>query len=58
MAISDLYVTLSEILEECGVTAVQYDNALGCVKKSSLYYVNEKPCEENIGPYNTVILNL
>ena len=24
-------VTLSEILEECGNTAEQYDNAFGCV---------------------------
>ena len=26
-------VTLSEIVEECGVTPEQYDNALGCVEK-------------------------
>ena len=33
VTISDLPdVTLSEILEECGVTVEQYDNALGCVK--------------------------
>ena len=32
-------VTLSEILEECGVTAEQYGNASGCVeKKVSLLY--------------------
>ena len=34
VTISDLSdVTLSEILEECGVTAEQYGNALGSVKK-------------------------
>ena len=34
VTISDLSdVTLSQILEECGVTAEQYDNALGCVEK-------------------------
>ena len=32
---------LSEILEVCGVTAEQYDNALGCVEKRSLYYINQ-----------------
>ena len=32
VTISDLSdVTLSEILEECGVTTEQYDNKLGCV---------------------------
>ena len=31
-------VTLSQILEECGVTAEQYDNALGCVEKG-LYII-------------------
>ena len=42
VTISDLPdVTLSQILGECGVTAEQYDNALGCVKKRSLYYTNE-----------------
>ena len=30
-------VTLSEILEECGVAAEQYGNALRCVEKRSLY---------------------
>ena len=29
-------VTLSEILEECGVSAEQYDNALGYMEKRSL----------------------
>ena len=38
IVISDLSdVTLSEILEECGVTAEQYSNTLRCVKKRSLY---------------------
>ena len=42
VTISDLSdVTLSKILEECGVTGEQYDNALGCVEKRSLYYINE-----------------
>ena len=37
VTISDLSdVTLLQILEECGVTAEQYDNALGCVEKRSL----------------------
>lgn len=39
--ISDLsYVILSEILEQCGVTEEQYNNALGCVKKRYPYYRN------------------
>ena len=51
-------VTLSEILEECGVTAEQYDNALGCLEKRFSMLYERKPCEVNIGPYNTVILKL
>ena len=59
VTISDLSdVTLSQILEECGVTAEQYDNALGCVEKKGIYILLKKPCEVNIGPYNTVILKL
>ena len=40
VTINDLsVVTLSEILQECGVTPEQYDNALGCVeKKVSILY--------------------
>ena len=46
------------MLEECGFTAEQYDNTLGSVvKKVSILY-KRKPCEANIGPYNTVILLL
>ena len=30
-------VTLSEILEKCGIISEHYGNALGLVKKSSLY---------------------
>ena len=59
VTISDLSdVTLSQILEECGVTAEQYDNALGCVEKKVSILYKRKPCEVNIGPYNTVILQL
>ena len=59
VAITDLPdVTLSEILEECGVTGEQYDNALGCVEKMVSILYKQKPCEVNIGPYNTVILKL
>ena len=54
VTISDLSdVTLSQILEECGVTAEQYDNALGCVEK---ILFKRKPCEVNIGPCKKVIL--
>ena len=42
ITISDLSdVTVSEILEDYGVAAKQYDNALGCVEKRYLYYINE-----------------
>ena len=59
VAISDLSdVTLSQILEECGVTAEQYDNALGCLEKKVSILGKRKPCEVNIGPYNTIILKL
>ena len=49
-------VTLSEILEECGVTAKQYDIALGCVEKKVSILYKQRPCEVNIGLYNAVIL--
>ena len=41
VTVSDLSAILSEILEECGVTAEQYDSALGYVEKRSLYHINE-----------------
>ena len=59
VTISDLSdVTLSQILEDCGVTAEQHDNTLGCVEKKVSMLYKRKPSEVNIGPYNTVILNL
>ena len=45
-------------MEECGVTAEQHYNALGCVEKKVSILYKQKPCELNIGPYNTVILKL
>ena len=45
-------------MEECGVTTEQYDSALGCVEKKVSILYKRKPCEVNIGPYNTVILKL
>ena len=45
-------------MEECGVTAEQYDNALGCVQKKVSILYKWKPYEVNIGPHNTVILKL
>ena len=32
--------------------------ALGCVEKKASILYKRKPCEVNIGPYNTVILKL
>ena len=32
-------VTQSEILIKCGVTAEQYENALGCVEKKCLHII-------------------
>ena len=59
VTISDLSdVTLSQILEECGVTEEQYDYALGCVEKTVSVLCKRKPREVNIGSYNTVILKL
>ena len=51
-------VTLSEILGECAVTTEQYGKALGCVEKKVSILYKRKPCEANIGPYNSVILKL
>ena len=45
-------------MEECGVTAEQYHNALGCVEKKVSILHKEKPCEVNVGPHNTVTLKL
>ena len=51
--INYLYVSLSEILEECGVTAEQSDNAIKCVEKRSLYYINRKHGKSTSDHYNT-----
>lgn len=52
ITINDLSdVTQSELLEECGVTAEQDANALVCVEKRSLYYINRnivKSTSDNI----------
>ena len=45
-------------MEECGVTAEQHGSALGCVEKKVSILYKRKPCDINIGPYNTVILKL
>ena len=59
VTISDVSdVTLSEILEENGVTAEQHGNALECMEKKVSILYKRKPCEVNIGLYNTVILKL
>ena len=50
--------TLSEVLEECGVTAEQYVNAIGFVEKHVSILYKRKPFEVKIGPYNTVISKL
>ena len=46
-------VTQSEIFNKCGVTAEQFENALGCVEKNVFILYKRKPCEANIGPYST-----
>ena len=59
VAISDLSdITLSKILEKSEVTEYHYENALHCVEKKVSIVYKRKPCEVNIGPYNTVILKL
>ena len=45
-------------MEDCGVTAEQYDHTLGCVEKKVSILYKRKPCEINIGPYENVILKL
>ena len=44
-------VTLSEVLEECGVSPEQYDNTLGCVEKKVSILYKWKPSEVKIGLY-------
>ena len=57
--IDDLsHVTHPEILGKCGVTEEQYNSALSCLEKKVSAVYKRKPCEVNIGTYNTVILNL
>ena len=52
-------VTPAEILEECGVTAEQYGNTLGCFEKRSPHETSQHlPCEVKIGPYKSVFLKL
>ena len=51
-------ITEKELLEKGGVSETEYYNALeyGQEKESVIY--KRRPCEVNIGPYNTVILML
>ena len=59
VTISTLFdVTLSDILNEWGVTAEQYDNSLGCVEKQVSILYKRKAWEVNIRPYQAFILNL
>ena len=41
-----------------GVTAEQYDSASGYLEKKVSILYKRKPCQVNIGSYNTVILKL
>ena len=51
-------VTTKDVLEMCEVSETDYYDALEYVQKKVSIIYKRKPCEVNIGPYNTVILML
>ena len=46
---------LSEVLEKSGATEEQCNNVLECVDTQVSIVYKRKPCEVNIGPFNTII---
>ena len=51
-------VTVKDLLEMCEISVTEYYDALEYVQKKVSIIYKRKPCEVNIGPYNTVILML
>ena len=51
-------ITLKEILHCCGVKEWEYYNAIDIADKRHSIIYKRQPYEVNIGPYNTVILNI
>ena len=52
-------VTLKEVLEMCNISESKYYTAFKHVQKKNLTIIyKRRPCEVNIGPYNTVLLML
>ena len=59
LTINDLSdITLSEILKKSKATEEQYNNVLEFKRKQFSIAYKQKPCEMNIGPYNSFILTL
>ena len=54
--LSDL--TVEDLLHECNLSLVEYENALEVMKSKISIIYKRKPSEVYISPYNTVLLNL
>ena len=56
--LSDLEnVTLSDLLSSCGVSSEEYEHALQNSKLKLSVLYKRKPVEQNVSPYNPIILN-
>ena len=51
-------LTLTDVLEECGLSEDQYESALEVMKNKVSIIYKRKPNEKDISPYNTVLLSL
>lgn len=50
--------TLQDLLDSCDITESQYYAALDCDQKKLTVIYKWRPCEMNLGPYNTVTLSI
>ena len=49
---------LLDILDSCGISEKQYENAMETMQKNTTIHHKKRPNELNISPYNTVLLKL
>ena len=49
---------LLDILDSCGISEKQYENAMETMQKNTTIHHKKRPNKLNISPYNTVLLKL
>ncbi len=51
-------MTLNQVLESCGISDAEYENALDTMQRSTTIHYKRNLDETHIVPYNTVLLSL